>query len=426
MKARDRAAGALVLLGIALATKGCLLDATGVDGAPPETCSQPDDCTLDTSPCTSAACVDGYCVHKPDPDGPAPDSVAGDCQAARCVGGEVEVTSDDTDASDGDPCTTDACDAGVATHDPVPVGGACTIGDAAGTCNEQGNCVVECDLTTPCPTSDCFTAQCKNDICKFEYFDVPTTPLDIANDCKQSVCNADHEPTTVADSADLPVADALECTIEECIGDVGMHTPSAVGTPCANGYCDAAGGCVECIIADHCAGGPCNAPQCVDGTCVDMPVQTGNPCLTGSGVCSAAGACVQCIDAALHCAPDTACNDNSCNASGTCVGTPVQTGNPCLIGSGVCSAGGACVECVGDAQCSAPEPKCLVAQNACVACLMAADCVDADTTDCKVPTCTAGHTCMPQNRINGAVCALTQAPPVAGQCCDGACTALGC
>lgn len=315
----------------------------------------------------------------------------------RCDGDEVNITrwfrfevvvlcADASECpSDGNPCTAATCGAGTCGQAPLGSGALCP----GGACDGAGTCV-ECVDDSTC--------------------DAPRSICDVGiNTCVECLGAEDCN-------------DGNACTTDTCaLGVCGFPTAPA-GTSCPGGVClGSAPACVACLGAGDCGGA---TPVCETGTntCVaclgagdcggSTPVcDTGtNTCVAclGDGDCSgttsfcdtSARTCVECLDAST-CDDGNPCTVGACDV-GSCAHAPAASGASCL--GGVCDGGGACVACVGDAQC--PGARCDVTTNTCVACLGAGDCDDGDP--CTVGTCEAGS------------CA--QSPSAAGTpCADGVC-----
>jgi hypothetical protein len=185
------------------------------------------------------------------------------CHHIDCVNGVIVITpipgccTPATDCNDGNPCTTDACDAsGTCQHSPLAEGTPCggsRICDATGRCVE---CISDqsCDDGNPCT----------------------------ANSCQNGTCQ--HPP--------LPAGTA-------CIA-----TPD---TP----VCDGAGTCVRCVTAADCDDGdPCHTPRCEPNshTCAyATALPDGTRCL-GIGTCQG-GACHPCLAASAPCPSNDRCCD---------------------------------------------------------------------------------------------------------------------
>lgn len=354
-----------LLAAAALLGASCSIDATSAVGEPSDSCLEADDCPEDGNPCTVPVCFERVCFHEAGPDGPAVDSIGGDCQAARCEAGALVLELDPSDDDDNEPCTVDSCTDAGPVHEPADPGDPCIIGAANGTCSEGGQCLVECSLTKPCPTGVCFTSDCVDDFCEFEFFPVPTEPVDQPEDCTIPVCEGE-QVVLQAQPTDPPADDGVECTDEVCTGTTPEHPPTLLGEPCgvADMFCDGAGACVECVVPGDCEPtAECDEPVCDLGVCGVGAVPEGDPCKLSPGVCTLAGACVECIDAM---------------------------------------------------DCSTPTPFCS-ALDTCVQCLAPTDCPD-PPGECRLPSCSAGGVCGSANAPNDTPCA-------GGECCNGSCVA---
>lgn len=157
-----------------------------------------------------------------------------------------------------------------------------------------------------------------------------------------------------------------------------------------------------------------------DGCSSTCRIEVGHPgCVQSedcvpSGRCEL-GLCVARCNGDADCADGDPCTADLCEVTGVCSNTPVAAGQPGqCAGDLVCTgaSGGACVECVADAQCEAPTPLCDLGSHLCVACVEAADCASMDP--CTVGAC-----------VEGACASELAAPgtPCPGGFCgvDGAC-----
>lgn len=421
---RACAAAVLAAGSISVVAQGCALES---DVTPPtlpdEACAGDGNCD-DGNPCTLDTCgPDQLCVHAAVPDGAAPVQVPGDCKSVVCAGGlPTEMDNDADFADDANPCTDDFCGLSGAAHSPRASGALCAVGDAAGTCDGQGTCVVACDPSSPtdCDTGNpCSVGTCDaiTGACSFEALSGhPELFVQTAGDCRARLCVAGAE-VAVVDDGDLPVTPS-DCDQEFCSGGVPSNPPLAMGTPCGPAgadVCDGNGACGQCNVVDDCADVPvadlppnsscgvraCNAQhQCVfelavpDGTEVDLAV----------------GDCKQFICQAGEIQtvadPGDPTNDGNECTQDLCSGTTPQ--NPPLDGT-ACGQGLSCV-----------TGQCI--------CQMASQCPDGKTAADPVPTCRT-----PVCNANGA-CGFTFAPAgtlvvgagiqTAGDCkkwvCDGA------
>ncbi|MBL8744234.1 MAG: hypothetical protein JNK04_24175 [Myxococcales bacterium] len=376
-----RGALSLVTLAAMATVGGCFLDAEGVTEGPPP-CNNADECP-DPGPCAERVCTDGFCVPEPVADGLLGAQVAGDCETRSCVGGELQAEADPTDSDDGRSCTDDACTAGGPVHDPLPAGSECMIGTVAGECSDDGDCLIECSDSAPCPEADpCLAPACVDQFC--EYSPVsgePVSPVQdpTDGDCKRPFCAAGVLGSTT-DGNDLPPDDGLECTTGVCNGDQPMQMNLSAGSPCGIDLaCDGNGACDGCTANNQC-GAPfdCTTPTCGPTfECTNVYSAVGTVC--SDGFCKAGGACVECITAA-NCSPSMECMYSTCDAD-VCNPHMVPAGSPCLLTiANRCNAAGACVECLTVNDCPAP-------------------------TDCVSYTCSAGGTCTPVLDPVGTACA---------------------
>jgi hypothetical protein len=182
--------------------------ATGGTGAATG-CTQPSECSQPGTVCQKAVCLGNQCGFVAVPTATPPGNVSGDCHQIVCSqSGTETVLVDPTDTDDGNECTTDSCQNGIASHKPN-TGARCQNGTKY--CDSTGACV-ECLIDGNCS------------------------------------------------------AGTGECSKESCIQ--GVCTLPASGTFCNNGQdqCDGQGSCVDCVDNLGCGGCCfCSAPFCVQG-----------------------------------------------------------------------------------------------------------------------------------------------------------------
>ncbi len=349
----------------------------------------------DGSPCTDDSCApESGCSHEPSTapctDGDAC-TVGDHCAEGLCLAGEKD------DCDDGNPCTSDTCDA-VAGCVYSLVDGACDDGDACTTGDHcaQGKCipldVTECGDGNPCtddsctPESGCVYAlnaapcddgntcttgdKCSKGLCK----GVGTICND-NNPCTDDSCGPDGGCLFVPNS--MPCEDGNACTTgDQCVGGACSGTGMIDcddGEGCTKDWCLPVGGCqhmaldVACTDSNACTqGDQCAAGKCVPG----QPVQCddGNPCtldlcdvIAGCAHAAVGGACDDgnpctlsdaCMDgkcvagAMFDCDDGNPCTQDQCDPSGKCQHNPVlglcNDGNACTSGD-TCQAG----KCVG-------------------------------------------------------------------------------
>ncbi len=332
---------------------------------------RPDDQTCQ-APCTSDLdCNDGNACNGTEV-----------CVSGACLAGTA------MNCDDGDPCTTDSCDAttGTCVHAPCNDGNPC---NGTETCDATGchlGAPIQCSNNNACDgleTCDPTTGSC-----------LPGTApnCDDANPCTDDSCDAllgcVHTPNS------MPCDDGNACTLgdtcvsgtctgtpvscddgnvcngfEGCDPTTGACTPGTPpvcddGNPCTDDFCDPTLGCLSsnndanpcddgnlCTTADACHAGvcsgtpvvcadpdPCNGTETcnpVDGSCQPGTPPTcddGNPCTTDTCV-----PLVGCQHTPV--ADGTPCNDqNLCTTGDSCLGglcggllTNCDDGNPCTL-----------------------------------------------------------------------------------------------
>ncbi len=358
----------------------------------------------DDSECTSTGCDpdDGCTVEAL--DGPCFDGDV--CTLAdTCVDGACE-PGPPLDCDDGNPCTSDACDAATGcTTTPIedasggdgggdgPGGGdgdafpcddgnACTTGDACAdgacvatgalSCPDDDPCTDSaCDPATGCVTSEVDGPCSDDDVCTVGDACLAGqcaagTPLDCddGNPCTDDSCDAAVGCTTTPN--DAPCSDGTVCTTgDACVSGVCVATGILLcgdDTPCTTHDCDPVVGCTAAAVAGPCddgnactTGEVCESTSCQPGAPTDC--DDGNPCTDES--CDPAIGCVytpntaSCDDGdkcsvADQCA-DSACTagpDLLCDDNNPCTGNSCDSDLGCVFFAqdGPCSDGDACTE----------------------------------------------------------------------------------
>jgi len=217
-------------------------------------CGAPADCD-DENPCTTERCNDGACSTDPIPDGPLIEDLE-DCRTIACVGGEVsDVANDAEDPGDvNPPCETTICQGGAPTPMFASEGTSC--GPDPQVCNGTGLCIgcdpsspdSECGAATMCAAPTCLDPG----VCDPGYFPASTNLADPTNgDCQDQTCTGSSAaPVSVADDTDVPPD--LVCGDRGCSLGSPTTTTLPAGTLCVGqvGVCDglgtAAGNCRVC------------------------------------------------------------------------------------------------------------------------------------------------------------------------------------
>ena len=231
----------------------------------------------------------------------------GDCP---CTGGGP------LDCDDGNPCTTDGCDAAKGcTHQDID-GGACDDGDA---CTSDESCVAgvcmaagapACDDGNPCTTDTCLPDKgcCHHPDDKASCSDGDPCTTDDA--CKKGNC---------AGAGSLDCNDGNPCTTDACTAKLGCTHTADDAASCDDGNaCTTADGCE----AGACVGGP--APGCEDGNpCTADACDPAKGCVhsNGGGGCDDGDACTgpdQCVDGNCTGGSPVDCNDGDPCTSDTC------------------------------------------------------------------------------------------------------------
>lgn len=406
-------------------------------------------CTADTNTCTHDVCTSGACTH--------PFKTAGDaCDLGPGAAGDPDC--DDPDTCDG---------AGVCKPNYKPNQTVCTDDDlfctGAERCNANGRCL---HSGNPCAGQQ-VTKTCDEaiDMCVVCILD-GDCPTD-SNPCTDHRCISGQCQTPFT-AANAPCGDATDsdCTDPDTCDGAGVCRPNHVanGTPCTddglfcngvevctNGACaptgtnpcaatpqtpncvEATDSCVFCQSAAECDDtNACTDDACTAGLCTHAPVAAGLPCgsqtaepCSDPDSCDAAGSC-----RVNHKPNGTACTDDGqfCTGAETCSSGVCQSGgNPCAQGQACNEAADKC-DCTQNAQCddgafcngaetctggscaagtppcSGQTPKCLEAEDRCVACVADADCNDnqfcTGTETCVGNACQAsGNPCTAQGRV---------------------------
>ena len=327
---------------------------------------------------------------------------------------------------------------------------------------KTGDCV-GCLVDDDCPSGSSCSAQntCVvggNGTCTTEGDCVGNTS---APHCNGTVCVA------CVDSSQCPAGQVCTgsnaCVTKECRGDT-----DCTATP-ATPRCDLAGtphSCVACLASPDCPnGGTCQADhtcQAAPAACTkDSECASQNPATPLCKVVTGGtNVCVQCR-AATDCGADQTCSPQNqcqkaptCTVDGDCANTPATP--HCRPAAG--STPSACVACVSDQQCGAGfkctagntcKPVCTAATqgtdcaaptavckespsgNACVACVVTADCNDSakicsssNTCIAKPPACDPAPACSANSPANccpgGTVCKTTVTPRQCVQCLSSA------
>jgi len=331
-------------------------------------------CGTDT-PCQTHTCTNGTCgVNNAAAGTPLPASMQTDrnCRRVQCDGlGQSTTVNDDADLPvDGNACTKDLCNGGIASNPPEDAGTACNMGNG-NRCNGSGTApaCVQCLQPTDCTGSDteCHHRTCTNGVCGIANT-ADGTPLSgsmqMTGDCKKNVCMGGN-PMSVNDDVDVP-EDSNACTTDLCTTGTPSHMFVAADAPCSEGggtRCNGSGACVQCLNAGQCGtDSVCRTFTCDTGRCTthDVPNATALPPamqMTGdckTKVCNGTGGITDASDDTDVRVDGNACTDDNCS-NGVATNPPLDPNTPCSQGGGTRCNGSAtapaCVQCLQDNHC---------------------------------------------------------------------------
>ena len=326
-------------------------------GAGDQPCAQTSDCPSPEQ-CVAGRCAgSGLCVGSPSCNDDRTCGAGQHCKNGCCAPGEAGSCARDADCS---------------SHPETPV------------CDLARSACVACVVARDCGPGKL----CQNDAC------VALPGCASNRDCvpPSPVCDLQHHACVQClDQADCTNLSALNCdATHHCVASCASDASCAKPTP----RCQvSSGSCVACLTSADCV-----TPQVCD------PVQ--NVCLFPSATtCNKDQDCAS-NGAAPHCKP------GSNGSPGTCVACLIDT--QCAAGE-ICTAQNTCIQkqCLGDSDCAAPTPRCLVGATpqVCVACLANADCPNGGI-------CQKDHTC-----VAATGCALCQPPTPACNTTTNTCVA---
>ncbi|MEM7245910.1 MAG: hypothetical protein AAF533_11235 [Acidobacteriota bacterium] len=227
------------------------------------------------------------------------------------LGLAVPVLAGDACGMDGDPCDDgDAC-----TDDDV-----CDDGDCVGVLNA---CVDENNANlNPCLEFACVDGDCVENTGPFDGFNCDDSNACTENLCQDGVCEVTNLNTCEEDNDD----NDNPCSVFLCNQNNGIcdeHALPDPGPPCDDEN--------PCTVDDACVGGvcrgvrntcetenaantdPCLRFECVDGECVAVVLEDGDPCDDGNA-CTVVDTCQGglCVSESLPCEPGEVCVDAEC------------------------------------------------------------------------------------------------------------------
>jgi hypothetical protein len=332
----------------------CTVDDTCLEGACTGLgtleCDDGNACTLDgckliggcTHQLAEGACSDGDSC-----------TIGDSCTNGTCSSGGA------LNCDDGNPCTSDGCDAGGCVFLPLAIacddGNACTLSSSCKDGSCQGTTGVVCDDGNPCTLNFCHpekgcvaeanVAPCDDgsvctvgDVCTGGNCQSgPILSCSDGNPCTDDSCNV--AAGCVFSQNVLPCNDGNACTVGDtcaagaCAAQVNLVCDD--GNSCTKDSCDPVTGCKSVVIGGGCDdGNACTTVDLCDGLdCVgSVPLQCGDgdPC-TSDG-CEPKPGCVYAFKDGFLCDDGDACTGDDACKNGQCQGTvdlECDDANPC-------------------------------------------------------------------------------------------------
>jgi len=211
-------------------------------------------------------------------------------------------------------------------------------------------CMVAADC--PAPANECITVDCVMGACVETNVTADTpTSMQMAGDCKKSVCDGNGSISVINDDADT-VTDNKTCTKDTCSNGMPAYPPENAGLACNEGggkLCDGAGKCVECNSGADCMSNVCQGNVCQAAACGDMvkngtetDIDCGGSCgaCVDGKMCGQGTDCVSQVCTGMTCAAPS-CTDTKKNGTETDVDCGSTCPNDCADGKG-CKVDGDC------------------------------------------------------------------------------------
>ena len=283
-------------------------------------CCVQEDCN-DSVSCTADQCFNFFCAFVPD-DGECGTTQychrEDDCKdREQCPSGTL------AECDDGDPCTTESCNAGLCYHDDCASGQHCCANGCAECCDD-GECGAQAG--DACSVGKCEQGQCQTRaLCSdSEMCCAATGTATCAECCAPEDCSDD----------------GVLCTEPSCLGGACSHVPND-GLCGSAEVCDPeqgcipAGGCQEdgdCLSPD-----PCSKGTCAQGTCTYSELCPGQQCC--GGICQDCCSREDCSNIASSFAgpiPPDGCESVSC-VNGSCLTAYLLCTELCCAPYGCCS-----------------------------------------------------------------------------------------
>ncbi len=339
--------------GLDFKTKGTSCDADGNVCTQSDACDGAGKCAAgatvkcdDNNPCTNdscdpkAGCVYAANTDKCDADGDA--CTEGDvCSGKTCLPGKAK------NCDDGEPCTGDSCNKQTGKCESKNLASACDDGSA---CTKDDKCGLNqtgkytCLAGTPVTCND--GNPCTSDSCDAKK-GCQTSPVNDGTSCndgnactKGDACKSGACAGTALSVQDCD--DKNVCTVDSCDSKSGCQHKAVSGSKCDDGD--------QCTSGDTCQSGKCaagtNLCACqVDSDCNNQ--EDGNLC-NGTLYCDKSGTLFQCKvkpSTVVKCdtSADNFCSTTACvPKTGKCVTETKSDATPCDADGSVCSVGDTC------------------------------------------------------------------------------------
>jgi len=350
-------------------------------------CTSTDVCTAGTCGGTAFTCTPTAC------------QISSTCNGTSCT--IVDQPSGTTCPDDGNPCTSDTCNAtGTCTHPSLGDGTSCGAGEvcSSGTCSTD--CFIggvlfpagtvdpanACLVCTPATSTTAWSNIADGTVCDDGN---ACTSTDV---CTAGTCGGTAFTCTPTSCQLSSTCNGTSCTIVD--QPLGTTCPSN-GNPCDSNTCDGVGTCTHPALPD---GTSCGSGElCQNGSC-GAQCEIGGV-FYGSGTINPANACQACAPATSTTAWSNVTDGTTCNDGNACTSSDVCTAGTCAGTAFTCTP----TSCQASSTCNGTSCT-IVNKGAGVACPSNGNPCDSNACDgagtCAHPalpdgtSCGAGELCM--------------------------------
>ncbi len=349
-------------------------------------------CTDDGNPCTSDECQAGVCTH-PDRSNTTTCGSGGHCKSGQCTASCLigNTSYPEGTLNPANPC--ESCQSAKNASGWSPVLDDTQCGSSS--CGKYGSC----SYSSSCDTSGTKKRTCTDHVCKAGVCTAPT--------------HAETAGCTRTTDGDSCTDDGSPCTSDTCSGGSCTHPKLAGGTSCGSSkICDGNGGCIAgCWISGTLyqsgatkPGNTCQSCQPASSTSAWTNVSNANgETICASSQCGQYGSCSGFSDVCAESGGthSRTCTDYTCNA-GVCTGTDrTDTGSctrntdgtACATDNNACTSdtcsGGTC------AHTALPDGTSCGPNLGCENYLCGSGiCISKSTCPAKFPVCCPGGACI--------------------------------